>query len=430
MATPLPTPPTMADPAQFPARADTFLAAMVPAVPEFAADFAVGEAARPAVMAALGKDAAASAAAASAAASLAAAQAVGSTPYIAHPNVRPTLLLDFANGQALDPRITFTRNSAATRINRMGLIELSALDTPRFEHNPVTGLCRGLLVEEQRTNIVLNSTIDGANLATQGVTVTAQAYTLSFYGTGTITLSGASTAGPLTGSGNYPTRSTLTFTPSAGTLTLTVSGTVQYAQLEPGPFATSYIPTAGATVTRAPDVVVLGGAAFAACYKQTEWTMLAEYSMNVSGGAGGTTQSSYVFGVNGSGVAGFDGYALSVLLNAPDHPRIRGRNVLTVPTATCAYNSYVAAGQAYRAAAAMSAAGLAVTADGKAVGSTANTVFGLDIQDQLLIGFGDTGGEFPYYLNGCIRMLAFHPARLPDQQLRDLTNRTMSIPPP
>ena len=68
-------------------------------------------------------------------------------------------------------------------------------------------------------------------LSTQSVATKAQAYVLSFWGTGTVTLSGTSTAGPLvgTGAGN---RVSLTFTPTAGTLTLTVSGSVTNAQLE------------------------------------------------------------------------------------------------------------------------------------------------------------------------------------------------------
>lgn len=68
-------------------------------------------------------------------------------------------------------------------------------------------------------------------LATQSVIVRPNAHVLSFWGTGSITLSGASTAGPLVGTG-VNDRVSLTFTPTAGTLTLTVSGSVLKAQLE------------------------------------------------------------------------------------------------------------------------------------------------------------------------------------------------------
>ena len=70
-------------------------------------------------------------------------------------------------------------------------------------------------------------------LATQSRTVTAVSHTLSFKGTGTVTLSGASTAGPLVGTGDDD-RVSLVFTPSAASLTLTVSGSVTDAQLEIG----------------------------------------------------------------------------------------------------------------------------------------------------------------------------------------------------
>jgi hypothetical protein len=121
---------------------------------------------------------------------------------------------------------------------------------PRFDHNPLTGECLGLLVEEQRQNLLLNS----ATLSTQTVTVTAVAHTLSFYGTGTVTLSGTSTAGPLVGTAAN-SRVSLTFTPTAGSLTLTVSGSVTNANLEIGSFPTSWIPTTGTAATRTADVV-------------------------------------------------------------------------------------------------------------------------------------------------------------------------------
>ena len=148
---------------------------------------------------------------------------------------------------------------------------------PRLDYDPSTLAAKGLLVEEQRTNLLLNS----ATLSTQSVTVTATAHTLSFYGTGTVTLSGASSAGPLVGTGVYPNRVTLTFTPTAGTLTLTVTGTVSNAQLEAGAFATSYIPTAAASATRNADVASVATSQFP--YSATEGSIVANVTpLNVA----------------------------------------------------------------------------------------------------------------------------------------------------
>jgi hypothetical protein len=78
-----------------------------------------------------------------------------------------------------------------------------------------------------RKNLLVNT----ETLATQTRSVRAVEHILSFYGTGTVTLSGVSTAGPLVGTGAND-RVYLAFTPTAGNLTLTVSGTVTKAQLE------------------------------------------------------------------------------------------------------------------------------------------------------------------------------------------------------
>ena len=183
--------------------------------------------------------------------------------------VLPRLALDFTTA-TLDPRVTFTRSgNTATVINSSGVIVGVNADIPRFDFDPVTLICRGLLIEESRTNVLLNSLIDGTILGTQAVVVTAAARTLSFYGTGQIVLSGATSA-TVTGTGAYPTRTTLTFTPSAGVLTLTVTGTVQFAQLEAGAFATSYIPTTSSQVTRSADVATMAGTNFSDWFNASE----------------------------------------------------------------------------------------------------------------------------------------------------------------
>jgi len=116
----------------------------------------------------------------------------------------------------------------------------------------------GLKIESaQATNLLLNS----GTLATQSKTVAAVAHTLHFTGTGSVTLTGASTAGPLVGTGTgEENRISLTFTPSAASLTLTVSGTVSAAQLEVGSVPSSYMPTNGAAVTRIAQTVSIAGA--------------------------------------------------------------------------------------------------------------------------------------------------------------------------
>lgn len=163
--------------------------------------------------------------------------------------------------------MTTTRATTATRINSSGVVENVANGVPRLDYsNSLTA--PSWLLEPQRTNRLLNS----ATVVTQTITTTAVDNTLSFYGTGTITLSGTF-SGSLVGTGTS-NRVSLTFTPTVGNLVLTVSGTCTNGQLETGSYATSYIPTTISTVTRNQDLASVSGVT--SLIGQTEGVMFIE----------------------------------------------------------------------------------------------------------------------------------------------------------
>jgi len=72
--------------------------------------------------------------------------------------VLPRMALDFTTA-SLDSRVTITRSlNTATRINSSGYIETVNANLPRFDFSPTSvGTCRGLLIEESRANLVLQS---------------------------------------------------------------------------------------------------------------------------------------------------------------------------------------------------------------------------------------------------------------------------------
>lgn len=68
----------------------------------------------------------------------------------------PALDLNFLTG-AMPAGLTFTRASTATYIGSDGLLKTAAVDEPRFDYDPVTLACKGLLIEESRTNLLTYS---------------------------------------------------------------------------------------------------------------------------------------------------------------------------------------------------------------------------------------------------------------------------------
>ena len=74
--------------------------------------------------------------------------------------VLPRLALDFTTA-LLDSRVTFTRTTGAsnpaTYVANTGNITAATNNQPRFDHNPLTLVCKGLLIEESRVNLLLQS---------------------------------------------------------------------------------------------------------------------------------------------------------------------------------------------------------------------------------------------------------------------------------
>lgn len=74
-----------------------------------------------------------------------------------------SLDLQFAADKTLTarkgPTPTFIRASTATFVGSNGLIQSAAINAARFDHDPLTLACKGLLIEEQRVNICTNSNL-------------------------------------------------------------------------------------------------------------------------------------------------------------------------------------------------------------------------------------------------------------------------------
>ncbi len=105
--------------------------------------------------------------------------------------IPPSLRLRFNEG-IVDPRITYT-GSNGTYFNSAGTLTAATTNVPRIDYDPATLICRGLLIEESRTNSIRNNTMGGASAGTPGTAPTNWAIsaaagnltTVSIIGTGT-----------------------------------------------------------------------------------------------------------------------------------------------------------------------------------------------------------------------------------------------------
>lgn len=169
---------------------------------------------------------------------------------------------DFANNRAYVQGAP-TTPAAALSVTRasVGTDLLPVSASGASFQNFISGQIRltpglGLLVEESRTNFLLNSTAPATQTTASLGTGT---YTLWVNGSGSATMSAGTGTGCGTSTATQGSQIQFTIT-VAGTCTVTKTGTLNEFQLELGSFGTSFIPTAGATVTRAADQIVYNSA--------------------------------------------------------------------------------------------------------------------------------------------------------------------------
>src|SRR5690606_5381998 len=84
--------------------------------------------------------------------------------------------VSIVNNGVLAPFVTFTRASEGTYFDSAGTQQTAAVNEPRVDYDPLTLELRGLLVEEQRTNLLLRSQeFDNASWSKVSSSVSANA---------------------------------------------------------------------------------------------------------------------------------------------------------------------------------------------------------------------------------------------------------------
>ena len=152
---------------------------------------------------------------------------------ISHSDLRGDVI-DRVTGNALDAVLPAVNGKT---VDRFGKRYLVGADQPRH-----TGT--GLLIEGQATNVYPY----GEAPQDTSLTLLAQDYTVQVW-------TGSATIGGVTATPGNPQ----TFTATAGSNAITVSGDAEQVQVEAGLIATSYIPTSGATATRATEAASVDG---------------------------------------------------------------------------------------------------------------------------------------------------------------------------
>ena len=393
------------------------------------------------------------------------------------PNTRPSLSINFARSQTLDPRITFTRTTSGTRVGPDGYIEVIPADQPRFDFDPVTGECLGLLVEEQRTNLITittnnenglpitdfnypmsgfdenNTELDiapdgnlvlckydlaGTNGPFLSITSTASitagvTYTMSMWVKGGSSYS-ASFAWVNQTTNEVPNttisitpewrRYTFSFTPQFNSTSsrlqifFSTQGndkiiSVWGAQLEQGSFATSYIPRPSGQATRTADNASITGSNFTEWYNPSEGTLISQSTMPLDRIIPGSFRSFAQIVKSSS----YNSDSIFQYINSGNsYPASEARVSNSNVFGITSGNTYFLG---CKIATAYAAANYAISSAG--VAPVTNSYNGVPNDlDKLCIGNVNDNNSLGC-VNGTISQLTYYPTRLPNAQLQTLT---------
>jgi hypothetical protein len=385
------------------------------------------------------------------------------------PAISPSLSLNFARSKTLDPRITFTRTSSATRVNGQGLIEVVPANSARFNHSydPVSGTVRslGLLVEEQRTNLVTHNSTDfnysinnqsiptALDIAPDGNNVLCKhdltdttspflncranttlsagnIYTMSMWLKGTTNFDASFAFVGETVNEIYSNTANITTSWKRFTLTFSLVNTqtssrlqvffaqqgqgkvisIWGAQLEQGAFATSYInrPSAGQQSTRTADNVSMVGENFSSWYNQSEGSIYVNAN-SILASFPGRFPNAYMIsdGTINNKIEGLGNNG-----NGWSGFTIRKSNVSQTPLfSPVVGNNLISAGAYKENDAAVSTKGATPITDNLVEIPEVNTLY---------IG-GSFSASGANILNGHISQLTYYPKRLPNAFLQNLT---------
>jgi len=370
----------------------------------------------------------------------------------------------------------YTPTTTQPITNYIPVLQTAAAGTARFDHDPVTGESKGLLIEEQRTNLLTysedfsdsdwtksNASVDSNVIVAPDGTLTGCLLTASSNEGGvaqfskwsttqstgsvyakagtasTISIDNGSTSGTgvvfnisngtivseqsgfvggieYVGNGWYRCFATHTAAASQTfVVKVMVSGTSAYiwgAQLEAGAFPTSYIKTTSAQATRNADAASMTGTNFSSWYRQDEGTVYGDF--NCFHVDSSVYDAPAIFSISNNTVNN----RWSVFIdNGTFSTRLVRQGFVSTDYPVISGGTHTSGTQQKISYAVGLNQLAAIGYDGNTYQATTSPA-SMPVVDRLYIGARYDGG---YKLNGTIKKLSYYPTRLTNAELQALT---------